>query len=228
MKMKAVLLVPRMLLLLAMLLAAFFLPAGSFDWPEAWIFLGGYLLACLAAWAWMKQHDPELLRERIESGAKANAKQWDNWIMAAYSLLMLALIAVSGLDRVRWRWSRVPIAVEAAAFVLMALPTAQIFRVIRHNRFLSERVRIQDDRGHRVCSTDPYARIRHPMYAAIIVLFLLLPLALGSLYGLVPAILVAALFVLRTQLEDRTLQKELAGYAEYARRVPYRLIPGLW
>ncbi|MBU4404823.1 MAG: isoprenylcysteine carboxylmethyltransferase family protein [Candidatus Aminicenantes bacterium] len=152
----------RAILLLAVLLAAFFLPAGSLDWPEAWLVLGSYLLVCLAA------------------------------------------------------------------FVLFAFPVVQLFRVIHHNRFLSERVRIQTDRGHRVCSTGPYARVRHPMYAAIILFVLLLPPALGSFFGLIPALLVAALFVLRTHLEDRTLLKELNGYSEYARQVPYRLIRGLW
>jgi protein-S-isoprenylcysteine O-methyltransferase Ste14 len=227
-KMKPVLLVLRGILVLSILLVVFFLPAGSLDWPEAWLVLGGYLLVSLAAWAWMKKHDPGLLRERIESGSKPNTKKWDNRIMAVYSLLMLALIAVCGLDRVRWRWSRVPNVVEFAAFLLFAFPVIVIFQVIRYNHFLSERVRIQDDRGHRVCSTGPYARVRHPMYAAIILFVLLLPLALGSFYGLVPALLVAALFVLRTLLEDSLLRRELDGYGEYARQVPWRLIPGIW
>ncbi|MBN2345797.1 MAG: isoprenylcysteine carboxylmethyltransferase family protein, partial [Candidatus Aminicenantes bacterium] len=177
---------------------------------------------------WMKRHDPGLLRERIESGSKPDTKKWDNRLMAAYTLLMLVLIAVCGLDRVRWQWSRVPPAVEIAAFILFAFPVFLFYRVMRHNRFLSERVRIQSDRGHRVCSTGPYARVRHPMYLAIILFFLLLPLALGSFYGLVPAVLVAALIILRTVLEDRTLRRELDGYEEYARRVRFRLVPGLW
>jgi protein-S-isoprenylcysteine O-methyltransferase Ste14 len=227
-KKKPILLMLRAVLFLALLLAAFFLPAGSLDWPEAWIVLGGYLLVSLSAFAWMKRHDPGLLRERIQSGSRPNVKKWDNLIMAIYSLLMLAMIAACGMDRVRWRWSRVPLAMEIGAFVFFAFPVIQLFRVIRHNHFLSERVRIQDDRGHRVCSSGPYARIRHPMYLAIIQFVLLLPLALGSFFGLLPSLLVAALFVLRTHLEDRTLLKELNGYREYARQVSYRLVPGLW
>jgi protein-S-isoprenylcysteine O-methyltransferase Ste14 len=215
-------------MLVAILLAAFFLPAGSLDWPEAWIVLGSYLLVSLTAFFWMKRHDPGLLQERIESGSRPNTKQWDNLILTIYSMLMLAMIIVCGLDRVRWHWSRVPPAVEIGAVALFAFPVILLFQVIRHNRFLSERVRIQDDRGHRVCSTGPYARIRHPMYLAIIQVALLLPLALGSLFGLIPAALVAALLVIRTRLEDRTLQRELNGYGEYARQVPYRLVPGLW
>jgi len=227
-KKKSVLLILRVILFLALLLISFFLPAGSLNWPEAWIVLGSYLLISLSAFAWLKRHDPSLLQERMESGSRPNVKKWDNLIMAIYSLLMLALIAVCGMDRVRWRWSRVSPMVEIGAFVLFAFPVVVLFRVIRHNHFLSERVRIQDDRGHQVCSTGPYARIRHPMYLAIIQFVLLLPLALGSFFGLIPALLVAALFVLRTHLEDRTLHKELNGYSEYARQVPYRLIRGFW
>jgi len=228
MKKKSGLLVLRSILFLAILLASFFLPAGSFDWPEAWITLGGYLLVSLSAYVWMKKHDPGLLQERIESGSRENTKKWDNLILALYSFLMLAVIIVCGLDRVRFRWSKVPTAVEIGSFVLFVFPVILLFRVIRHNHFLSERVRIQDDRGHQVCSSGPYAMIRHPMYAAIIQVALLFPLALGSFFGLIPAVLVVGLLVIRTHLEDRTLQKELKGYSEYALRVPYRLVPGLW
>jgi len=228
MKRKTLPVVLRAILVVAVLLAAFFLPADGFDWPEAWVVLGGYLMVSLAALVWMKRHDPGLLQERIESGSKPNTKKWDNRIMAAYSLGMLVMIVVCGLDRVRFRWSQVSLAVTITAFALFTFPVMLIFRVFLHNRFLSERVRIQNDRGHRVCTTGPYARVRHPMYLAIITLVLLLPPALGSLYGLLPALLVAALFVLRTYLEDRTLLRELEGYEEYARRVRYRLVPGLW
>lgn len=228
MKKKQVIFILRIILYLVILLATFFLPAGSFDWPEAWVFLGSYLLVCLAAYAWMKKHDPGLLRERIESGSRPNVKKWDNLIMAVYSLLLLVLIAVCGLDRVRWHWSRLPLLIEIGAFACFIFPVFVIFRVISHNHFLSERARIQTDRGQRVCSSGPYAHVRHPMYAAIILFVLLLPPALGSVYGLAPALLVAVLFVLRTLLEDRMLRSELEGYGEYTRQVPYRLIPGVW
>lgn len=210
------------------LLALFFLPAGSLNWPEAWGVLGLYLLSCLAAFIWMKRNDPGLLRERISRDAKRNSKAWDNRIMIVYSTLMLTLIAVCALDRVRFGWSRLPLAVTMAAFPLFVVPGYLLFRVIRANHFLSERVRIQDDRGHTVCDTGPYAVIRHPMYAAIILFTLLLPPALGSLYGLIPAVLVALLMVLRTILEDGTLKRELPGYLEYAARIRYRLVPGIW
>ena len=218
----------RVVLVLVVLLTAFFLPAGSFDWPEAWCVLVSYLVASLAAFAWMKRHDPGLYEERISAQAKRDSKGWDNLIMMVYSILMLVLIAVSAMDRVRFGWSRVPIAFKLGSGFLFLVPGVLLFRVIRENRFLSERVRIQEERGHRVCSSGPYAVVRHPMYIAILLFTFLLPPALGSVYGLIPAALVALLMVLRTHLEDLTLKNELPGYREYAESVRFRLIPGIW
>ncbi|MEA3440657.1 MAG: isoprenylcysteine carboxylmethyltransferase family protein, partial [Chloroflexota bacterium] len=96
------------------------------------------------------------------------------------------------------------------------------------NPYLSEQVRIQDDRGHEVVSDGPYRFVRHPMYVGIIVTVLCVPLVLGSLLALIPAVLIVVLFVIRTALEDRTLQEELEGYQAYARRVKYRLVPYIW
>lgn len=96
------------------------------------------------------------------------------------------------------------------------------------NAFLAEYVRIQSERGHTVCTTGPYRIVRHPMYVGVILTVLGIPVLLGSLYALIPAALIAALFILRTALEDRTLRQELPGYAEYARDVRWRLVPGIW
>jgi protein-S-isoprenylcysteine O-methyltransferase Ste14 len=98
----------------------------------------------------------------------------------------------------------------------------------RVNAFLAEMVRIQNERGHTVCTTGPYRIVRHPMYVGVILTILCVPVLLGSLYALIPAGLIAALFVLRTALEDRTLQAELPGYADYAQTVRWKLVPGVW
>ena len=99
---------------------------------------------------------------------------------------------------------------------------------MKENTFLSESVRIQEERGHRVITTGPYHVVRHPMYVGVIIALLSVPLILGSLYGFGIAIPTAALFVVRTALEDRTLMDELTGYKEYAQRTPYRLVPYIW
>ena len=118
--------------------------------------------------------------------------------------------------------------IQAVALVGLALACGLVFWVTAANTYLSRLVRIQEDRGHQVVTTGPYRFVRHPMYAGLVVLIPCLPLFLGSWWALVPAGLIAILFVIRTALEDRTLRAELPGYAEYAQHVRYRLLPGIW
>jgi protein-S-isoprenylcysteine O-methyltransferase Ste14 len=103
-----------------------------------------------------------------------------------------------------------------------------IFRVMKENTFLSRVVEIQEDRGHTVVTTGPYKVVRHPMYVGAIALLFAIPLALGSIYGLIPAVLMTIAFILRTSLEDKTLHAELQGYLDYAQQTKYRLLPGIW
>ena len=103
-----------------------------------------------------------------------------------------------------------------------------VWRVMAENTYLSERVRIQEERDHHVVTTGPYQYVRHPMYVGIIIAMLSVPLALGSWWALLPAALIMIVFIVRTGLEDRTLMEELPGYQEYARQVRYKLLPGIW
>jgi protein-S-isoprenylcysteine O-methyltransferase Ste14 len=208
------------------ILALFFGPAGTLRWPEAWLFLILYFSSVTGAVVWMKNKAPGLLKERMSR--KKDAKSWDKKIIALYTFLLVALVVVAGLDAVRFAWSRVPLSLKALGFLGYVPVMAWLFWVLTQNPFLSDKVRIQADRGHRVCTTGPYRCVRHPMYAGIILLVFCIPLSLGSFYALIPASAIAFLFVLRTSLEDKTLQRELAGYSEYARSVRYRLIPGIW
>lgn len=138
------------------------------------------------------------------------------------------MLAVAGLDAVRFSWSRVPLALKILGFMGYIPAMIILFSVFAKNPFLSQLVRIQADRGHRVCATGPYKYVRHPMYVGIMISILCVPLSLGSFYALIPGSLIVFLFVLRTSLEDKTLYEELPGYREYAERVRYRLIPGIW
>jgi len=122
----------------------------------------------------------------------------------------------------------VPLPVKAAGFAAIAASFILIFRVMRENRYLSRVVEIQKERGHQVISTGPYRHVRHPMYIGVIALFVAIPLALGSLWALIPAAALSALIVVRTCLEDKVLHAELEGYEAYAERVRYRLVPGIW
>ena len=203
-----------------------FAAAGTFHWPRLWFFLGFYLLTTSGLMIWLKRRDPGLFKERTT--VRKDAKAWDTVIVKVYTALLMVLYVVVPLDAVRFRWSGVPTAVSWLAFAVVFLAWIIVFWAFRENAFLSGVVRIQTDRGHSVCTTGPYRFVRHPMYLAVILSNLGVPVFLGSLYALVPAGLVAGLFILRTSLEDKTLRRELPGYAEYAARTRWKLVPKVW
>ncbi|MBN2360452.1 MAG: isoprenylcysteine carboxylmethyltransferase family protein [Deltaproteobacteria bacterium] len=199
--------------------------AGRWDWWEAWAYLGCYagLVAAFMLWAW--RHHPGLLTERMHSAHKA--KRWDRVLMSIYTVFFVALFGVAALDT-RWSWSAVPGWAMAAAAVALLLVSPLLLWVTSSNAFLSSYVRIQNDRGQRVVTDGPYRFVRHPMYAVILVFFWATPLWLGSWFALIPSLAITVIFVIRTALEDRTLQADLPGYREYAAQVRFRLLPGIW
>jgi protein-S-isoprenylcysteine O-methyltransferase Ste14 len=174
----------------------------------------------------MKRRAPDLLKERLTRNKEI--KSWDKMIMTVYSFLLIILLAVPGLDAVRFGWSEVPLVVKALGFFGYIPALVFAFWAMRENAYSSDVVRIQEDRGHTVCSTGPYRYVRHPMYVGVILFVLCFPLSLGSLYSFIPASIIVVLFIIRTSLEDKTLQEELPGYKEYTQTVRYRLIPGVW
>jgi protein-S-isoprenylcysteine O-methyltransferase Ste14 len=211
---------------LSLFLALVFWPAGTFKWPEAWIFIIFYLGFVTWVFLWLRKNNPGLLKERMDR--KKDSKTWDRIIIFVYVFILCSLLVVSGLDAVRFRWSHIPFVLKIFGFVSLLPAFLLSFWAMRENSFTSDRVRIQEDRGHRVCTTGPYKYVRHPMYSGIILIMLGFPIALGSFYALVPASIIIALFVFRTSLEDKTLQQELEGYSEYTQVVRYRLVPRLW
>jgi protein-S-isoprenylcysteine O-methyltransferase Ste14 len=208
------------------MLAAIFVPAGTLKWTEAWLFLILYFSSVTGLMIWMKRHSPGLLRERMSR--KKDSKNWDRKILLAYSIMLLPLIILPGLDAVRFRWSSVPAAVKIVAFIGFFPALGAAFWAMKENAYLSDVVRIQEDRGHKVCTTGPYRYVRHPLYSGVILIMACFPLFLGSLFSLIPAFVIIVLFIIRTALEDKTLREELPGYDEYARKVSYRLVPGIW
>jgi protein-S-isoprenylcysteine O-methyltransferase Ste14 len=199
--------------------------AGRLDWSNAWILLGLNLAASLASMV-VLWRNPALAAERgnIKAG-----KSWDKVIVAVVVLLgPVATWVTAGLDT-RFHWSDgMPSAALPVGVVLGILAAALISWAMSANRFFSAVVRIQKDRGHAVVSSGPYGFVRHPGYTGIMAFTLATPLILNSRWAFVPAVVGAAASVLRTVLEDRTLHNELDGYAEYARRVKYRLVPAIW
>ena len=208
------------------LMALFFISADTFNWPEAWLFLILYAVAAIGMVSWLKKHNPELLKERMSR--RKDAKTWDKIILLIYTVLVMIMLAVAGLDAVRHNWSHVPFWVKVLGFFGFIPAYILIFWTMTQNRYLSEVVRIQEERGHEVCTTGPYRYVRHPMYVGVIIFVLCLPLALGSFFALFFSLAIIFVFLIRTSLEDETLQTELPGYKEYAEQIRYRLIPGLW
>lgn len=211
---------------IALIGAVLFLSAGRLDWIAAWVFIGLYVLAILTAGVWVMRHNPDLVNER--GRVAENTKSWDKVIGVIYMIAMLAMFIVAGLDAGRFGWSVMPFAVQVMGVIGFIGSMAIIYWVMLSNPFLSGVVRIQDDRGHKTVTTGPYRLVRHPMYVGMMIFFVAIPLILGSTWALIPSLVMIVAFVVRTALEDRTLQKELPGYAEYAQRVRYRLVPGVW
>ncbi|UCE39875.1 MAG: isoprenylcysteine carboxylmethyltransferase family protein [Candidatus Aminicenantes bacterium] len=207
-------------------LAAIFIPAGTLKWTEAWVFIILYAAGVTAAIFWMKKKAPDLLKERMKR--KKDIKSWDKIFRAFYLFFLLVILILPGLDAVRFQWSNVPLILKAIAFIGYIPGSAIAFWAMRENAFLSDVVRIQEDRGHTVCTTGPYKYVRHPMYVGVILIMLCFPFSLGSLYTLIPAVIIMILFFIRTALEDKTLREELPCYKEYSQKVRYRLIPGIW
>ncbi len=199
--------------------------AGSLGWWNAWLLLGLNFVASVASMVVMWRN-PELLAER--SNVKAG-KSWDKAIVAIVVLLgPVATWITAGLD-VRYHWSGGMSPFTPALGVAVAIPAAALITwAMLSNRFFSSVVRIQKDRGHVVVTGGPYRFVRHPGYTGIAAFTLATPLILNSRWAVVPAVFTAAASVLRTALEDRTLHDELEGYADYARTVPYKLLPYVW
>ena len=203
-----------------------FWSAGTMNWPMGWA-----LVAVTFAWATatllvsVKRH-PDLLAER--TGPRKGAKSTDTAIMGVVGLLIVARSVIAGLA-VRYGWTQeMPLALQLAMLVTAVLGYALVVWATASNPFFSQIVRIQKERGHYVASTGPYRFIRHPAYVGSILHELSAPIMLGSWWALIPGVVVFLLFLVRTALEDRTLQAELDGYPEYSQQVRYRLLPGIW
>jgi protein-S-isoprenylcysteine O-methyltransferase Ste14 len=195
--------------------------AGRLDLPFVWAIAGVMAAFHLLMAAFV---DPTLLNER-QSPASGNVDRLTRPLGVA---LVLVHWVIAGLDVGRLHWSVVPSQVQAAGVAGFVAALAVNFWAMRVNRFYSSVVRIQPDRGHQTIVDGPYRFVRHPGYAATLLAMFSGGIALGSWLAMIPVLGFAALFIRRTMLEDRMLQQELAGYSEYAQRVKYRLVPGIF
>ena len=202
-----------------------FLSAGTVRYGQGWGYLAIFTAASVLTTVDLVRRDPALLERRMHAGPTAEARPAQKVIMLGTSLGFIALLAVPALDH-RFGWSAVPRAVVLVGNALVALGFYLISRVYRENTFTSATIQVVE--GQRVVSTGPYARVRHPMYASAFLYLLGTPLALGSYWGLVPLVALTPFLIWRLLDEERFLARDLPGYAEYQRRVRYRLVPFVW
>ena len=208
--------------------AMLFVSSWRLDWLMAWVYVGTFAAGLTAMTVYQELGNPELVEERSEFKPREGVQTWDVILSAVVRLSLLASYVVAGLD-VRFGWKpEIPLAVQLAAFALGLLGAGLIVWAMAANRYAAVYARIQQERGHAVATTGPYRFVRHPFYVGTITFALTIPLALGSPWALIPGGLAALLFIAKTAAEDRMLQAGLRGYAEYAQRTRYRLLPGVW
>ena len=203
------------------------LAAGRWNWGAGWLYVIIFLAFDLATALVVIPRDPTLLIER--SRAHPDVKSWDKVIMPlAAGLLPLAGWIIAGLNE-RWSWNpQVDQTWQLTGFILSVIGHGIVVWAMGANTFFSPLVRIQEERGHVVADGGPYRLIRHPGYLGAIIFSVGIPILLGSWWALIPGVVSVVLYFVRSHLEDQTLQDELPGYAEYAQRVKFKLLPGIW
>ena len=218
----------QVLVVVAAQAAMLFLSSWRLDWVMAWVYVGTFTVVLAAMTIYQEVNNPELVEERSEFKPREGVQTWDVILSAVVRVSLLANYVVAGLD-MRFGWKpEIPLAVQMAAFALGLLGAVLLVWAMAANRYAAVYTRIQKERGHVVATTGPYRFVRHPFYVGTITFSLTIPLALGSPWALIPGGLAALLFIVKTAAEDRMLREGLAGYREYAGRVRYRLLPGVW
>lgn len=207
------------LLLIGLLL---FLPAGTFDFWQAWLFIGVLFVPMFIAGIFLMIRQPELLRKRLDAKEQ---QQEQKWVVALSGLMFIAVFVVAGLSR-RFGWYMLPDWMVYVATVIFLAAYAMYAEVMRENVWLSRTVEVQENQ--QVVSTGLYGIVRHPMYAATLLLFLSMPLVLASPWSLVIMLLYIPIIALRIRNEEQVLERELKGYTEYKQRVRYKVIPFIW
>lgn len=215
----------RFIIMYIMIALTLFLPAGTIFWLQGWIYIILMIVFSTSFITYLTKKDPELLKARAKT---KTTESWDKKILIFSTPAFLMMYILPGFDAVRFQWSIVPLYLNIIGFIGMILALIFFFLVSRENTYLSRVVEIQEERGHKVITSGPYRIVRHPMYLAVIVLYISHCLALGSLFSLIPCAIVILTIILRIIHEDKMLQEQLEGYKEYAQKTRYKLIPGLW
>jgi len=211
--------------LLGVLATALFAAAGTFDYWQAWVFLGVFALAVTAITLDLARRDRALLARRVKAGPLAEPTLPQKLVQAAASLAFIGIFVVGGLER-RNAWSRVPSVVTLAGDAVVAVGLYIVFKVFRENTFTSAVIEVAAEQ--RVVTTGPYAVVRHPMYSGALLMLLGVPPALGSVWGFLAVAVLVAVIIVRLLGEEAELAARLPGYRGYQAQVKRRLIPHVW
>lgn len=199
-----------------------FLPAGTFAFPQAWLLMTVLFVPMFGAGIVMLVKSPELLRKRLNAKEEQDEQKW---VIALSGLMFVAAFVLAGLN-FRFGWHVLPAWVSWCAAVLFLLAYLLFAEVLRENAYLSRTIEVQEDQ--KVVDTGLYGVVRHPMYAATILLFLSMPLILGSLLSFAVMLVYLPIIGKRMRNEEAVLEQGLAGYMEYKQKVIYKVIPGIW
>ena len=211
--------------LIFIMAALIFIPAGTLNYWQAWLFLAVYFASSLAITLHLMAKDPQLLQRRMRGGPTAEKRPAQKIIMTLTSLGFVGLLVVPALDH-RFGWSHVSPLIELSGDALVALGFIGVLRVFKENTYTSSTIELASDQH--VISTGPYALVRHPMYASALGMLIGIPISLGSYLSLVIIIAITGALAWRLLDEEKFLAANLNGYVEYKKRVPHRLIPGVW
>lgn len=218
--------------MLVFILLVPFLPlliTWNWSWWEAWIYALIGVLGFVVSRILVARRHPDLIAERAKFMQHEDIKPWDSVLARLVGLGGGLIPLVAGLDA-RYNWSGMEFGLTEKIIALVFILVGFAFGswALMENRFFSGVVRIQKERGHHVVSTGPYAWVRHPGYAGALLVYWFTPFLLDSLWTFLPVVALTITLIIRTELEDRTLQKELPGYKEYAQKTRFRLLPGIW
>lgn len=200
-------------------------PAGTFDYWQAWVFIGVFLVATLVPSFFLAVKDPAALQRRLHAGPLAETRLVQKIAIWAVVVAVLAVLIVSALDH-RFGWSEVPTAVVVLGDVLVAVGLVLAQAVVFQNSFAGASIRVEAEQH--VVSTGLYRLVRHPMYFGALLMMFGTPLALGSYWAMLATIASAPVLGIRISDEEKMLRTELDGYDDYTRKVRYRLVPYVW
>lgn len=216
----------RLVLWMVIITVLLLLPAGTLDWPAAWILITVFGIGGLAMILWLARYSPRLLAERMGSIVQRDQKPWDRVWLVMFVVVFFAWFVFMGWDAARSQFTAVPLELQLLGFLGLLANGFGTWWTFRENTFAAPVVKIQE--GQQVIDTGPYAFVRHPMYTSALFLFFSIPLLLGSWAGLLFSVFFTLALAWRTLGEERTLRAELQGYERYTQRVRYRFIPRIW